>query len=205
MTLIDNFTLKSLMINNTDGITWVQFKDKCCNANMFYVCVVYLPPENSTGAVNVHEFMETLMTHIYTIPQVIDQVSKNIDISQTVLKLKYDAKSIPEDWLRGESVVTEINRKELINSQENPKEFWRKIGRIGGGSERQNIIPMEIKLNDGSICDDKNMVINKWKCDFEEMLNKNSDNRNEIENCNNDIICDEILDSEITLAKCIMW
>ncbi|VDI02802.1 Hypothetical predicted protein [Mytilus galloprovincialis] len=55
--------------DNTDGIMWVQFKDKRCNANMFYVCVVYLPPENSTRAVNVHEFMETLMTHIYTIPQ----------------------------------------------------------------------------------------------------------------------------------------
>lgn len=45
------------------------------------------------------------------------------------------------------------------------------------------------------------MVINKWKCDFEEMLNKNSDNSNEIENCNNDIICDEILDGEITNSE----
>ncbi|CAC5379517.1 unnamed protein product [Mytilus coruscus] len=437
--------------DNTDGIMWVQFKDKRCNANMFYVCVVYLPPENSTRAVNVHEFMETLMTHIYTNPQgnlfypcgdfnsrcsdfsdsiegiyclperdivdfqtngygnifcdflivvnccilngrktltndftfvstrgssvtvvdycilpyemldsfnsssvtraitiiqslgepgrydlhkivpdhslltwnmclyfpTEDQVSKNKDKNQTVMKIKYDTKSVPEDWLNGESVVTEINRvilqleqseasqqnidkmyenfvsvlktemseklqskeirisnainnkarkckkpwwnseltmlwngvckaeknwnkcrlsskkrelrhifiqkrklfdrgvqgskrqywhsmqEELINLQGNPKEFWRKTGRIGVGSERQNTIPMEIKLNDGSICDDKDIIINKWKCDFEEMLNKNSDTSisNEIENCNSDIICDEILDGEITSSE----
>ncbi|CAG2215607.1 unnamed protein product [Mytilus edulis] len=62
---------------------------------------------------------------------------------------------------------------------------------------------MEIKLNDGSICDDKDIVINKWKYDFEEMLNKNSDTSisNEIENCNSDIICDEILDGEITSSE----
>ncbi|CAC5394091.1 unnamed protein product [Mytilus coruscus] len=41
---------------------------------------------------------------------IIDQVSKYIDKSQTVINLKYDTKSIPEDWLLGESVVTEINR-----------------------------------------------------------------------------------------------
>ena len=49
----------------------------------------------------------------------------------------------------------------------------------------------------------KVIVINKWKCDFEEMLNKNSDTSisNEIENCNSDIICDEILDGEITSSE----
>ncbi|CAC5360691.1 unnamed protein product [Mytilus coruscus] len=306
---------------------WVQFKYKHCNVNIFYVHVVHLPPENSTRAVNVHEFMETLMTHIYTIPQgnlfylcddfnsrcsdlsdlvegidclpehdivdfqtngygnifcdflidvdccilngrktitndftfvsthgfsvvdycvfdsfnsfsvtrattiiqslgepgrydlrrivpdhslltwnmclyfsVIDQVSKNKDKIQTEMKLKYDTKSIPEDWLRGESVVTEINR--VILQLEQSEASQQNINKmIGVGSKRQNTIPMEIKLNDGSICDDKNMVINKWKCDFEEMLNKNSDNSNETENCNSDIICDEILDGEITTSE----
>ncbi|CAC5385800.1 unnamed protein product [Mytilus coruscus] len=249
-----------------------------------------------------HSLLTWNMCLFFTIE---DQVSKNKDKNQTVMKIKYDTKSVPEDWLSGESVVTEINRvilqleqseasqqnidkmyenfvsvlkaemseklqskeirisnafnnkarkckkpwwnseltmlwndvckaeknwnkcrlsskkrelrhifvqkrklfdrgvqrskrqywhsmqEELINSQGNPKEFWRKIGRIGVGSERQNTIPMEIKLNDGSICDDKDIVINKWKCDFEEMLNKNSDTSisNEIENCNSDIIC----------------
>ena len=41
-----------------------------------------------------------------------------------------------------------------MNSQGNPKEFWRKIGKIGVGSKRQNNIPIKITLSDGSICDD---------------------------------------------------
>lgn len=48
---------------------WVQFQDTNRATTMFYVCVIYLPPENSTRAVNIHEFMETLMTQLYTIPQ----------------------------------------------------------------------------------------------------------------------------------------
>ena len=31
--------------NGTDGIMWVQFQDKNCATIMFYVCVIYLPPE----------------------------------------------------------------------------------------------------------------------------------------------------------------
>ncbi|CAC5409437.1 unnamed protein product [Mytilus coruscus] len=55
--------------NDTDGILWVRLEDKNCLQNAFCVCVVYLPPENSTRAVNVNEFFETLMTKIYTLPQ----------------------------------------------------------------------------------------------------------------------------------------
>ena len=54
--------------DTTDGILWVEFEDKTCNRVAFYVCVIYLPPENSTRAVNVHEFLDTLMTQVYTIP-----------------------------------------------------------------------------------------------------------------------------------------
>jgi hypothetical protein len=31
-------------------------------------CVVYLPPEISTPAVNIYECLNTLMTRVYTIP-----------------------------------------------------------------------------------------------------------------------------------------
>ncbi|VDH91823.1 Hypothetical predicted protein [Mytilus galloprovincialis] len=55
--------------NGTDGILWVIFEDKNCLQNFFCVCVIYLPPENSTRAGNVNEFFETLMTKIYTLPQ----------------------------------------------------------------------------------------------------------------------------------------
>ncbi|CAG2196501.1 unnamed protein product [Mytilus edulis] len=37
---------------------------------------------------------------------------------------------------------------DLTSSCDNPKEFWRKIGKIGIGAERQRNIPMEIKLED---------------------------------------------------------
>lgn len=51
-----------------DGIISVQFTDKINDNNKFYACVVYLPPENSTRAVNIYEFLDTLMTQVYTIP-----------------------------------------------------------------------------------------------------------------------------------------
>ena len=34
------------------------------------------------------------------------------------------------------------SQEELLDSTNNPKEFWRKIGKIGVGTERQNVIPM---------------------------------------------------------------
>ncbi|CAC5421696.1 unnamed protein product [Mytilus coruscus] len=54
--------------DSIDGICWLKFEDKLNLDNIFYACVVYLPPENSTRAVNVYEFLESLMTQIYTIP-----------------------------------------------------------------------------------------------------------------------------------------
>ncbi|CAC5399218.1 unnamed protein product [Mytilus coruscus] len=54
--------------DSIDGICWLKFEDKINLGNMFYAFVVYLPPENSTRAVNVYEFLESLMTQIYTIP-----------------------------------------------------------------------------------------------------------------------------------------
>ncbi|CAC5394515.1 unnamed protein product [Mytilus coruscus] len=54
--------------DSIDGICWLKFEDKLNLDNIFYACVVYLPPENSTRAVNVDEFLESLMTQIYTIP-----------------------------------------------------------------------------------------------------------------------------------------
>ena len=54
--------------DSTDGILWIQFEDKQCVPNVFYVCVVYLPPENSARDINVHDFFNTIITQIYTIP-----------------------------------------------------------------------------------------------------------------------------------------
>ena len=59
-----------------------------------------------------------------------------------------------------------VNRKkgnsqdELLNIQnKDPREFWKNIGKIDVGSERQKSIPMEVVLKDGSICTDTDIII----------------------------------------------
>lgn len=58
------------MDDSTKGILWIQFEGKQCVSNVFYVCVVYLPPENATVTVKIDVFLDTIMTQIYTIPGV---------------------------------------------------------------------------------------------------------------------------------------
>ncbi|CAG2228891.1 unnamed protein product [Mytilus edulis] len=78
----------------------------------------------------------------------------------------------------------------------NPKEFWRKIGKIGVGNERQNnYIPMEVKLSDGSLCNNQNVVIDTWKNSFCDMLNQN---HSSISLNSNHVIFDEFLDNVIS-------
>ncbi|CAG2253657.1 unnamed protein product [Mytilus edulis] len=92
-------------------------------------------------------------------------------------------------------------QEELSNSCGNPKEFWRKIGKIGVGSERQNYIPMEVKLDNGHISSDKDEVLNKWKCDFSNMFNRNDDS--DVNICENDVdvLYDDMLDCEISVEE----
>ena len=58
---------------------------------------------------------------------------------------------------------------------------------------------MEITLSYGSIGDDKNKVMDKWKNQFANILNQNSAHSNSVENLNNNIISDKLIDSEITI------
>ncbi|CAC5421363.1 unnamed protein product [Mytilus coruscus] len=55
--------------DSTDGILWVKFTDMKNSSNMFYVCVIYLPPEFSARSVNAHNFFDVLMEQIYSIPK----------------------------------------------------------------------------------------------------------------------------------------
>ncbi|VDH90239.1 Hypothetical predicted protein [Mytilus galloprovincialis] len=437
--IVDVFNIE--IVNDvTDGILWVKLQDKLCLSNIFYVCAVYLPPENSTRAVNVHDFMETLMTHIYTIPnghafyicgdwnsrcsdfsdfiEGVDQLPERnivdfqhnsygsvfcdflIDVNCCILngrnslhndytfistrgssvvdycvlpyeqlksfsdftvhrtteliknigmvdkfdlrrivpdhsvltwsmslnfnfvdnislndhepvrKVKYSADNIPQDWLCDPTIITSIDniisylehsettqfaiddmydsfvtvmksemsqklpcktvlynsnnnkprrcqkpwwtdnlgtlwndvckaekvwtkckgntsknlrhlyvekrklfdksvqkakrqywfssQEELMNTASNPKEFWRKIGKIGVGNERQNNIPMEVKLSDGSLCNNQNVVIDTWKNSFCDMLNQN---HSSISLNSNQVIFDEFLDNVISIDE----
>ncbi|CAG2257828.1 unnamed protein product [Mytilus edulis] len=441
----DEFNI-NIVEDNTDGIIWVKFEDKNFAHNCFYVCVIYLPPENSTRAVNIHEFFDILMTNIYTIPQgkpfyicgdwnsrcsdlpdsiegidklpqrnvvdfqhngygnifcdfltdvnccilngrktlhndftfvstrgmsvvdycvlpyehldnfnnfnvirtssIVEQINAlgkydlkkampdhslltwdftlNFDSNCCIntqtrgtseTKKKYDTRNLPEDWLCQESTIAEIDnairflensiadqsnidnmyenfvkivktemcnklpaknivlsngfninkrrrckkewwneeltllwnevckaekvwikckikrnkrelrhifvnkrrifdkavqsskrkywyslQEDLIKSCDNPKEFWRKIGKIGVGSERRSFIPMEVKLSDESVSCDKNVVLDKWKCEFSNMLNRNNHNSVEYIHSNENVY-DDYLDSFISYEE----
>ncbi|CAC5403302.1 unnamed protein product [Mytilus coruscus] len=332
--------------DSIDGICWLKFEDNLNLENIFYACVVYLPPENSTRAVNVFEFLESPMTQMYTISngnqfylcgdfnsrcgdlydfvegvdtlperQVVDYKTNKYGsiFCELFFKTKYDLGKIPDDWLSSESFISDIdrilcileeseanqcdidktyesfinsiksemsekipnkiihintgssnkhrrikkpwwsteltelwnevcksenmylktksrhskmqlrhlycqNRKffdknvqqakrrywyklqdDLTSSCDHPKEFWRKIGKIGIGAERQRNIPMEIQLDDGSVSTDLISVLNKWKNDFSSMLNvENCVLPSETVNARDQDKCDYLLDCEIT-------
>ncbi len=54
---------------------------------------------------------------------------------------------------------------------QDPGQFWKSVGRIGVGSERRKGIPLEIVREDGSVCRDKVEVLDRWKHDYEGLLN----------------------------------
>ena len=61
--------------------------------------------------------------------------------------------------------------KELLKIQNKDQiEFLRKIGSIGTGQTRQNDIPLEVTLADGSVSNDIAIVLN-WKTEFSNLLN----------------------------------
>jgi ABC-type uncharacterized transport system ATPase component len=76
------------------------------------------------------------------------------------------------------------SQEELIRlSDIDSKQFWRKIGKNGIGNQRQLNIPNEVTLDDGSITDNSDTVLNKWKNCCQALLNLNVDsNSDRIEN-----------------------
>lgn len=51
-----------------EGILWIQLTGRVNVCDTFWACVCYLPPEGSTRNVNVHDFYDTLLSHVLTIP-----------------------------------------------------------------------------------------------------------------------------------------
>jgi hypothetical protein len=81
------------------------------------------------------------------------------------------------------------------------KSFWKYIGKIGVGNDRLNKIPMEVVQEDGSTTCDRNIVLNKWKNSFCDLLNKpNVTCENSM---NNENIHDDNLDCEITCDEIV--
>lgn len=61
--------------------------------------------------------------------------------------------------------------KLVQNFKIDPKNFWRKIDRVGTGIERRSQIGQSVRLSDGSITNDSDLVLAKWCDDFNKLLN----------------------------------
>lgn len=83
-------------------------------------------------------------------------------------------------------------QNEMVNSvDENPQEFRKTIGRTGVADNRNQKIPFEVNMDDGSISTDPKIILGYWKQDFEQMYNLQVPCNNEIDlqvfdNCNQD-------------------
>ena len=96
-------------------------------------------------------------------------------------------------WYQSQQELCQIQNKD-------PREFWKKIGNMGIGCERRKTIPMEVVQDDGSICTDSDVVLNKWKNSFENLLNcKGQENMPETHT--NDNISDDFLDCDISIDE----
>ncbi len=57
----------------------------------------------------------------------------------------------------------------------NPKEYWKYVGKIGMGSVRKIHIPWEVTMEDGTVSQDFQDVMNKWSNHFSTLLNDDPD------------------------------
>ncbi|CAC5406641.1 unnamed protein product [Mytilus coruscus] len=61
--------------------------------------------------------------------------------------------------------------EELVNFNDNdPKQFWRRIGQTGIGNESQICIPNEVTLDDGTISNNLETILSKWKKQFSQFI-----------------------------------
>lgn len=80
-----------------------------------------------------------------------------------------------KEWLKSIDQVRSVLHSRFVSARKNfdkqvqytkrqywydPKTFRRSVGNIGIGAERQTIIPMQVRLNDGSLNEDLNIVLN---------------------------------------------
>ena len=82
-------------------------------------------------------------------------------------------------------------------------EFWKKIGTIGVGNERNKSIPMEVVCEDGSTSTDPSVVLEKWKTSFETLFNAGVTETNVTDMIQNGTEC-ETLNTGITVGDVII-
>jgi hypothetical protein len=62
-------------------------------------------------------------------------------------------------------------QNDLASSADNPKEFWKTVGKVGVGEKRNARIPMEVTDADGNIVCDHETVLETWRNSFSNLLN----------------------------------
>ena len=89
----------------------------------------------------------------------------------------------------------------------NPKMFWKEIGKLGIGKDRRQFIPMEVVLPNGEISTNEEEVLREWKNGFNSLLNPVANGRSNDKCTNSDSPCDTTgcFDEQITIkiSECL--
>ena len=98
--------------------------------------------------------------------------------TKTKLKHRYVnlRKQFDKNIQRYKRNYVQKTQDELLSHLENDQnKFWKSIGKTGIVVNRNKQIPMQVVLDDGSICEDVKTVLNKWQNDFCKLLNVDTD------------------------------
>jgi hypothetical protein len=76
-----------------------------------------------------------------------------------------------------------LYNREIVNNIErtctsNPREFWKLVKRLGPRNSAK--VPLVVYDSNGQLNDDVNFVLNKWRCDFSELLNRPNEMTNNV-------------------------
>ena len=120
--------------------------------------------------------------------------------SRQVFKDKH--KIFDREVQRSKRNYVKEQQREIENlTNSNQQEFWKKIGKVGIGQERQKLIPMEVLLEDGSLSKSADVLMNKWKTGFYELLDPNitaNENDEVFVRDNSDLNFDQDVNSALT-------
>ena len=101
-------------------------------------------------------------------------LSNMVKSEQRILKLEYVSrrKYFDRAVQRAKRKQWFTMQQELMSEAENNStEFWKSIGRVGIARSRTNVIPFEVKTDDGSISTDSSVVLEKWRSSFYNLFN----------------------------------
>ena len=91
-------------------------------------------------------------------------------------KLKSDYVTITKEFDRQAQHAKRLywfnfQNKLITDGNYDTANFWKAVGKVGVGQNQKQRIPMEVVLDNGSVACDTASVLNKWKHDFNSLLN----------------------------------